>query len=369
MRIAFLGDIAPLGSFDISNFNKVNWEQLRIIADYLATFDYVIGNLECPFSRAKKVSGAKSAYLCCNIDNIHLLTFLHITHLNIANNHIFDFGVEGYETTKEILDDNNIEWFGAEGKTAKIENKVNSLILDGFCCYSTNPRKCVKYGTYGINEFDVDTVKSRLAEYKKKQYFPIISIHTGTEHVNYPDINNIKIARDFAEITPYIYYGHHPHVLQGFEFYKNSLIAHSLGNFIFDDIINQDGKCQLELTQNNRTSCILDVEIDNNIIISYKIKSIKIAKGTINFVDQPVISPESVSYLKQEFDKQPARYQAKRQAMIDCWTLERKAQRNISWYIKHLRWRYFLLLFTNKLNYYKYKIHFLNKVRAISNRY
>lgn len=28
--------------------------------------------------------------------------------------------------------------------------------------------------------------------------------------------------------------GHHPHVLQGFEWYKGKLIAHSLGNFVFD---------------------------------------------------------------------------------------------------------------------------------------
>ena len=28
--------------------------------------------------------------------------------------------------------------------------------------------------------------------------------------------------------------GHHPHVLQGFEYYADTLIAHSLGNFVFD---------------------------------------------------------------------------------------------------------------------------------------
>ena len=28
--------------------------------------------------------------------------------------------------------------------------------------------------------------------------------------------------------------GHHPHVLQGFEIYNDTLIAYSLGNFVFD---------------------------------------------------------------------------------------------------------------------------------------
>ena len=28
--------------------------------------------------------------------------------------------------------------------------------------------------------------------------------------------------------------GHHPHVMQGVEFYKGKLIAYSLGNFLFD---------------------------------------------------------------------------------------------------------------------------------------
>lgn len=31
-------------------------------------------------------------------------------------------------------------------------------------------------------------------------------------------------------------HGHHPHVLQGVEFYKRGIIAYSLGNFIFDQI-------------------------------------------------------------------------------------------------------------------------------------
>ena len=30
--------------------------------------------------------------------------------------------------------------------------------------------------------------------------------------------------------------GHHPHVVQPIEFYKNKLIAYSLGDFIFDHI-------------------------------------------------------------------------------------------------------------------------------------
>lgn len=360
MRIALLGDIAPIGSFSVINWSSADWHKLSVVSDYLHTFDYVIGNLECPFSIERKKYGAKSAYLCCGVENIKLLKLLNIRYLNISNNHMFDYGEEGYELTKRILDENEIAWFGAEGKTERIEDSDNSLILDGFCCYSTNPQKVVKYGKYGLNEFDIDNVRDKLHEYRKNNLFPIISVHAGIEHVNYPDEKNIIVARQFAEICPYIYYGHHPHVLQGIELYNNSLIAHSLGNFIFDDIYKDSGLCQYKLTENNRSSCILEIEIENNSITSYKVIPISIGKGYIDFPEKPSVSFDNFNYTSLIHNVD--RYNTKRKSCIIETSLRRKIARNYEWYINHFRLKYACLIFTNQINRHNFKKHFLKKV-------
>lgn len=56
MRLALLGDIALFGAFDIKNNPRLK-ENLREISSYLDGFDYVVGNLETPFSEKKKNTG------------------------------------------------------------------------------------------------------------------------------------------------------------------------------------------------------------------------------------------------------------------------------------------------------------------------
>src|SRR5262249_3347028 len=46
--------------------------------------------------------------------------------------------------------------------------------------------------------------------------------------------NTRKIARAAIDAGADIVIGHHPHVLQGLEWYKGKLIAYSMGNFVFD---------------------------------------------------------------------------------------------------------------------------------------
>ena len=95
MRIALLGDIALFGRLSYKNSKDLNY-YFEDVASFLGTMDYVVGNLETPFSVKKKTSGAKSAYICSDIENIKILKSLHIKAVSLANNHMFDFGKEGY---------------------------------------------------------------------------------------------------------------------------------------------------------------------------------------------------------------------------------------------------------------------------------
>ena len=128
MKLALLGDIALMGAY--SSCSK---EKLKVIENYLSQFDYVVGNLETPFSCKGKRYGVKSAYIYANPDSLDILKLLHVNALNLANNHIFDYGKEGYELTKQLLKENDIRYFGAEGKHLIIECGDNKLAFSGFC--------------------------------------------------------------------------------------------------------------------------------------------------------------------------------------------------------------------------------------------
>ena len=62
----------------------------------------------------------------------------------------------------------------------------------------------------------------------------ILSCHWGVEFLEYPTPYVVQVAHAFADLGADLIIGHHPHCLQGFEKYKDTLIFYSLGNFLFD---------------------------------------------------------------------------------------------------------------------------------------
>lgn len=350
MKIALLGDIGLIGNYDITKNRKLPQKLLQI-SNYLKGFDLVVGNLETPFSSAKKTWGAKSSYICSDPDNIAILKQLNIHAVTIANNHMFDYGQEGFNTTIDTLTKNGIEWFGANGKCLKIEYGNNKLAFNGFCCYSTNPQKIAKkYGEDGINRFNINEVLHIIKQEDKDGWLNIIAIHSGIEHVNYPSIDQIIASRLLADSTPIIWYGHHPHVIQGIELYKDSLIAHSLGNFCFSGNSKNKNRPIINLSENNRRGLILEIEIENNKLISHK-------ETVIHFDDYGEIiihnsdsdindySTAITNALVNQEDYNYNRNQQRKEYLQGRMKL-----RNLSWVIKRLTPRYLRLYLCNKRN-------------------
>lgn len=353
MKLVFLGDIAFLGKSSIK-LNRNYKDYFRDVANYLRAADFVIGNLETPFSYKKKIYGTKSAFICADPQDAEILSYLNIGAVTLANNHMFDYGKEAYELTKKILEDRNIAYFGVEGKECLLDLQENKIALTGFCCYSSNPQKNVKFGEYGINEYDLKIAANRVSILSGKGYLPIVSVHAGKEHVNYPSVDTVLAARYLSSISPCIYYGHHPHVVQGIERMNGSLLAYSLGNFCFDDIYQENcNKPFVELSENNRSSIILEVEIKDNVIISYNVIPIYIGKEKISLKEN-MYNGNLISYTEKLKNVESVEYNEFRSQKIHEFYAVRLSQRNLKWILKRLRPRYAFLMYTNYINKRKY---------------
>jgi poly-gamma-glutamate capsule biosynthesis protein CapA/YwtB (metallophosphatase superfamily) len=62
----------------------------------------------------------------------------------------------------------------------------------------------------------------------------IVQIHGSSQLAELPTRNFVEATHGAARAGADLVVGHHPHVVQGFEFYEGTLIAHSLGNLVFD---------------------------------------------------------------------------------------------------------------------------------------
>ena len=82
---------------------------------------------------------------------------------------------------------------------------------------------------YGGATFD-DDIKSA----KKNADIVIVLFHWGEEHTFYADSWQMELAHQAVDMGADLVVGSHPHVLQGIEEYNGSVIAYSLGNFVFN---------------------------------------------------------------------------------------------------------------------------------------
>ncbi len=348
MKIALLGDIAFYGKYSIDG-NEDVFSYFKSVSDYLKDFDFVVGNLETPFVINEKPHGYKSAYIKSDPVNVRLLNYLNINVVNLANNHIFDYGEKSYLLTKKLLTDFDIKYFGVEGKQVLLEVSGSKVALHGYCGYSTNPCGISKDYGFGINELSLPRVEQNLKLNDKLGYLNIVSAHFGQEHVNYPCRDDIRMARQFSEICPYILYGHHPHVMQGVEEINGSVIAYSLGNLCFDDVYTRNSdKPLIKQSENNKASFILELEICGNNLVSHSETPIYAGDESL-VVNVDGVTAKLEAYTEKLSIDEVA-YEKMRSELTREYIESRKKLRNLKFYLKRIKFRYFMMVLFGRLN-------------------
>lgn len=235
VKISFVGDVFPgnlpyhLGIGIAGSFNKHDGQSWKnTIFERFKDSDFVIGNLESPL--------AYDSYAHINsfVGNNSFATFLKecgFSALSIANNHILEKGPEGFHSTINILNDNEIRVLGQNvGKSSSIQcfskNEISFAVSSFNSIHDIN-----NPGLY--SEFSEESVMLALDEMKDVD-FKILIFHWGNEYINIPSLEQIMLARKFVNAGADIIIGHHPHVIQPIINHKNGLIFFSLGNFLFD---------------------------------------------------------------------------------------------------------------------------------------
>jgi poly-gamma-glutamate synthesis protein (capsule biosynthesis protein) len=112
----------------------------------------------------------------------------------------------------------------AAGKVAVLA--FTDKYASGFAAGSEHPG----VATVGDGSKVIEAIQSA----KQKSDYVIVSFHWGTEYTFTAASYQRSLARKCVDAGADLVLGHHPHVIQGIEVYKNKLIAYSLGDFVFD---------------------------------------------------------------------------------------------------------------------------------------
>lgn len=239
VKISMVGDIMLGGTaeeiFVKNGYNYAFEETRHLLLDSAIAF----GNLEGVLA-TWGISDPKKTYnfMSPPQKSAAALKYAGFDIFSIANNHILDYGVAGMYQTMRALEKEDMRHVGG-GTTVKEARTPRIMEVDGhkvaFLAYSltyptqfwvTDEHPGVAYGN---QKHVVEDIKSA----KKISDLVLVSMHWGRESTTELRDYQKSIGRAAIDAGASVVMGHHPHILQAVEHYKDGIIMYSLGNFAF----------------------------------------------------------------------------------------------------------------------------------------
>ena len=208
------------------------------IQAYLKTFDVLFGNLEGPVSDKGADQGSVYSFRMPPAV-IPALARAGFSVVSVANNHIEDFGEEAMTDTFQRLSAASIVYAGG-GFTEEEAYRPRTVTLDGvriaFLAFSEFGRNYLEArgDEPGIALVSPESIASGIALARETSDIVVVSFHFGEEYEPEPSEYQKDISHLAIDLGADLVVGHHPHVVEPLERYKEGYIAYSLGNFIFD---------------------------------------------------------------------------------------------------------------------------------------
>ena len=274
ITINAIGDV----SFEGRNRDNPDPGIFNGIASQLEAADLCIANLECPLTSSQSKTPDKCV-LRGHPDWAPIMRRAGITLVSLANNHIMDYGARGLADTRQCLDAAGVSYIGAgntlqsAGAPVFIEIRNARLAFLARSAVPVSSPSNAGPDRPGVAFFQPEETMEAIRRCRRHADFVLLLLHWGLEGYAYPSPEQRRTARKLIKAGADVILGHHPHVLQGVESISGGLVAYSLGNFAFDDIVwsrpRRDGSVQqmrVALSEDNRTGAVLTMVLKNRTV-------------------------------------------------------------------------------------------------------
>jgi len=243
LSFSFCGDImlaAEVGEYIGENTVK-NW--LHGVSKAWTGSDLLIGNLECPcVTNAESIKPdpllgrPQEIIFRAPATRLAELADAGFSAVTLANNHILDCGPLGLLETIRRLDEVGISHAGAGMNLSQALEPafipVRGLKI-GLVAFSYGPP--AGRTSPGAAPCEPRLMRRSLSSARAGADIVIAALHHGIEYSDVPTSETRALFRFLADNGADIVVGHHPHVLQGLEWYNNVPIAYSLGDLLFNN--------------------------------------------------------------------------------------------------------------------------------------
>lgn len=210
---------------------------------YMKDADITLVNNEFCYSDRGEPLANKMWTFRAKPERAKVLNSLGVDVVQLANNHVYDYGKDAMNDTFAALEAVGIPYVGA-GKDLDEAMKPYYKTVDGKKIAIVSASRAEKYkmtpqateSTPGILRcYDTELFIQTIKEAKENADYVIAVVHWGTEHTTVLEDVQRSTARDYIDAGADIIIGGHSHCLQGIEYYDDKPIFYSLGNFWFDE--------------------------------------------------------------------------------------------------------------------------------------
>ena len=276
------GDWCPMINGNDNLMIKKKEQYYGDLLGYFKKADLNITNLETSIdTKERKLNKNPKLRLINKPQVLKSLKSINMHLACLANNHIMDNGKVGLRNTINYLKTYKIDHVGAGLSKDKIYkpylfNKKNQKIA--VINVAEGELANEKYNDHtGAADMESYQVIDQIRIFKNRGYFILLVVHAGIEFLPVPAPYIKSIYKNYVDEGADIVIGHHPHVPQGFEIYKNTPIFYSLGNFTM---------WRKNLRKNCYHSFFLNVKIKNNNLHSINLIPFQINKNCLNLISK-----------------------------------------------------------------------------------
>jgi poly-gamma-glutamate synthesis protein (capsule biosynthesis protein) len=225
---------------------------LTPLTAFLNQFELVVVNLEGPITNNPSRSvgstpGSTENYLFTIdpqiIDQVLLKNRINL--VNLGNNHILNFGVDGYQQTITYLTAAKIDFFGQVNLPIDhTSQEVEQSEKLSHIWSSSN----LKIAFVNFNQFanlGIEPVLLEIRQLRDQVDVIFAYVHWGIEYAPIANATIENWGRQLIDAGADAVIGTHPHVIQNVTEYHGKKIYYSLGNFVFDQYFQPEVKVGL----------------------------------------------------------------------------------------------------------------------------
>ena len=261
---------------------------------YFTGAQIVFGNLEGPLTTRGTPEQDKTYVFRSPPDKVgQALRAAGFTVVSLANNHTLDYGADGLAQTIEALDAVGIAHIGA-GENLQAARRPAIFNVAGtrvaLLAYSlTLPEHFYAEANKSGTAFGHEAhVRTDVTAARAQADIVLVSFHWGQEGKTTLREYQTRLGHVAIDAGAAAVVGHHPHILQGIERYKDGVILYSLGNFTFGSYSKQA-----------QVSAVAEFTFDGQRVATLRLYPINVNNFEVEFQPKPLTGANAARVVEE----------------------------------------------------------------------